>query len=324
MRPPAVFPNGALGAVGGNFEYCQLNENSNDSDRASAGTPIPSKAVVIGPTPTTVAEIVPTPTFGISEAQVATPVFEPTAAPTSEPLALLTQIEVVNVGQFEKNNWHFVFIGVGYSRDENPYQMAKVIELVEKNFEGVDVDFAYIKEPLNLDFNRIDLRVELNSRLEGAALFSKIKTVYPVDSLIIGVNTSDVFGTSARMRITDFSYAILTLSNPSVGLIATHEMGHQLGLSDGYQAYNPPEILPNTELFYLDGMPVSLARALSKLEETPPMYKMGTCNGRKVYTFYETKNNLYGNYSPQEPNSWGDSVFTPLQILIMNDFIARK
>jgi len=54
------------------------------------------------------------------------------------------------------------------------------------------------------------------------------------------------------------------------------------------------------------------------------MYKMGTCNGRKVYTFYETKNNLYGNYSPQEPNSWGDSVFTPLQILIMNDFIARK
>jgi hypothetical protein len=70
-------------------------------------------------------------------------------------------------------------------------------------------------------------------------------------------------------------------------------------------------------------MPDFLARSLDELGYIPPLYEAGTCNSKKIYTFYESSNNIMGNYNPQGPSSWGDSVFTPLQIQIMNDHVKQ-
>jgi hypothetical protein len=93
-------------------------------------------------------------------------------------------------------------------------------------------------------------------------------------------------------------------------------------MGDGYMRYYAPGELPDSELFYQDDMPRILSDALKKLGTVPPMYEAGTCNGKKLYQFYKSSNNIYGNYNPQGPNPWGDTFFTPLQIIEMNDYIA--
>ena len=67
-----------------------------------------------------------------------------------------------------------------------------------------------------------------------------------------------------------------------------------------------------------------LARALEELGETPPMYIAGTCNGRMLYTFYNSLENVYGNVPVGGlPAEYLNSLeFTPLQILEMNDYIS--
>jgi len=52
------------------------------------------------------------------------------------------------------------------------------------------------------------------------------------------------------------------------------------------------------------------------------MFEAGTCNGRKLYTFYDNFYNLMGLYVFNGPRPWGDSAFTPLQLQIMKDKIV--
>jgi hypothetical protein len=77
---------------------------------------------------------------------------------------------------------------------------------------------------------------------------------------------------------------MVTGSDPNSIMMASHETAHLLGLGDGYKAYYPDEYLPNSELFYLDAMPRILSDALKKVKTIPPLYEVGTCNGRKLYT----------------------------------------
>lgn len=307
VKPPYSLPTPII-TEGELFEFCVIHEGSRESDKAIAGTPVAGIPVIIEPTP-----------VATSSTYSGDTMVEATIAPSNEndmPL-LASKITVVNSGRFSENNWHFVFIGVGYGEGENGDALQKLIDETERHIRGVRVDFAYVEEPIDLDINHIDTQAQLASAFEASTLVGKIRMSYPVDSLAVSVKTKDLIGTSDLQK----RYIVLTGNIPASAFVATHEMGHQLGIADGYNAYFPPRALPNSELFYIDEMPRNLARALKKLNQQPPMYLAGTCNGRMVYTFYETANNIYGNYSPSVPNSWGDSPFTPLQIQIMNDYI---
>ena len=173
------------------------------------------------------------------------------------------------------------------------------------------------QSPLNINLEHADQAVDFSDPKDFADLMVKIQKVHPANSLVVAIDTSLYLG-----QADGWKFAMVTGSDPNSVFMASHETAHLLGLGDGYKGFYPDGYLPDSELFYLDGMPRMLSDALPKLKSMPPLYEVGTCNGRKLYTFYERSNNVMSDYHPQGPNSWGDSFFTPLQIQIMNDYIA--
>ncbi|QQG41648.1 MAG: hypothetical protein HYV90_05855 [Candidatus Woesebacteria bacterium] len=303
VAPPVSLPT-AITNQGGLYEYCVINENSPDSSRHMAGTDVPDMPVPINPTgtPEVVREIATLPV--------------PTKPANKIPISR-SDIEVSK--RFSQKNFHIVIVGFGFSKTEIPVVMAELIERIQKNFEGVDVDFSYLKIPMEAEFDHVGPEVYFKNESYKQNLFDSIRAVYPMDSMISGINTNLGLGTSQGTS------AIFTINDMYVAtFIMTHEIGHQFGIGDGYHYSYPPGWIPNSELFYLDQMPPNLARAVKELGHTPPMYLMGTCQGKPVYQFYDTKFNIYGDWEPTGPNPWGDSPFTPLQILIMNDYIRDR
>ncbi len=239
--------------------------------------------------------------------------------PASEPFNIDNfQVDVVRMGEFKEENFHFVMVGVGYTNEENEAELRSIIEQVKGNFTNVNVDFAYLRVPVDIDFKHIMQQVVFSNDGDEDFLLKKIKSVYPADSIVVGLNTNLYLGTSHDKT------AVFSSSDPIAAVIASHEMGHQLGLPDGYRAFYSKLRIPNTELFYIDSIPRDLNEALKKLPEQPPMYLVGTCDGKPLYSFYESNNNPMRDWNPTHPNSWGDTFFTPLQIQIMNNFIQKN
>jgi len=308
------------------YEYCVLQENPGRASQIQAGTPIPMEPVPLGPTPTqvtaTLAPVLPTEPVATEPLQTSesTTTFEPSATQLVYNEFDSWQVAVTDMGVFKESNFHVVVIGVGYAgRAQNEVELSEIISGLEVNFAGVRVDFAYVQSPLNLNLEHVDQVVDFSNPKDLESLLAKIRRVHPVDSVAVAIYTPLYLGTSDTK-----SFALLTGSDPNSLTIASHEIAHLLGLGDGYRDYYPDGFLPNSELFYLDGMPRILSDTLPKLESIPPMYEVGTCNGRKLYTFYERANNIMSDHNPQGPNSWGDSLFTPLQIEVMNNFIATR
>lgn len=318
VSPPAL-PT-AIAQIGGTpFEHCIITDSTGPAYRADAGTPVPSSPIPLNtpapfvPNPTTASEQSTNPLSPVQVTSTMPPVPTETPSPPFKP-------EVVNVGKFRDDNFHIVLIGIGYGESTNQELLTNAIRQVQSNFKNMRVDFAYIKDPLLINLSHVAQAASFNSPVDRGTLFLRIKLAHPVDTIFLLLNTNEPIG-NANGTFGGINYAFVSGNDTNLAFIVTHEIGHELGLNDGYDEYIPNDI-PGTELFYTDSMPASLARALQELGTIPPMYEAGMCNGRQLYTFYETTNNIYGNYNPQRPNSWGDSLFTPLQIIEMNDYIA--
>jgi len=303
--------------AGTQYEYCVLEHNSGQANDLLAGTPVPMEPVALGPVPTVSALLM----LGSAETPVpaaATPIPEPTATQQTYNEFNNWQVEAVGMGQFKQSDFHIVVVGTGFKTpEENEAKLRGIISGLGNNFKGVNIDFAYIRNPVNINLKHADQAVIFSDETDFGKLLAKIKSVYPADGVAIAVETSAFLGTSNPLE-----YSLFTASDPNAIVDATHEIGHLLGMGDGYMRYYAPGELPDSELFYQDDMPRILSDALKKLGTVPPMYEAGTCNGKKLYQFYKSSNNIYGNYNPQGPNPWGDTFFTPLQIIEMNDYIA--
>ena len=323
IAPPFALPTAIMPVNTSElYEFCVLREDNRDSDKKYAGTQIPFQPVAIATAPTAQASVEPILQPAITEAASIREV--PTKTPSKEMPFSLPNIEVVKIGNFKPTNYHFVLVGSGYDSRENREKLDNLIAGFQKKFSGINVDFAYIKEPVNIRFKRIDTIVLFENDNDRKILVKKIKSMYPMDSLIVALNAPEIVG-SAILGMPEGNFAILASNTQEAPFIFTHEMGHLLGIeNDGYNRYFKPEDLPNTELFYIDSMPKKLARALEELGETPPMYIAGTCNGRMLYTFYNSLENVYGNVPVGGlPAEYLNSLeFTPLQILEMNDYIS--
>lgn len=307
VTPEVVF-SVPLSAPNSSYDYCRVTDNSSNSDKAKAGTPVASVPVIMNTPEPTQSVAMTTPSFQITGIigpdgnVIPVPTATQTAMPTMEPV--------------KEGNWHIMVVGDGFSSDSDKAKMTEMVNKLTEAFKGVNVDFRYAVNPIDVHFYHIDTAVDTNNKVWE--IFAALKARYPIDGLLIGVNTNDYIGTEfGRMM----SFAVFSANDPNSDHIAIHETGHILGLDDGYQAYYDPKELPNSELFYRDAMPYRLQAALKELGTVPPLYQVGNCNGRALYKFYETQNNIYGDYAPVGPNSWGNSVFTPLQIQIMNDFV---
>jgi len=322
VNPSVALPAATL--VAQSYDYCTLKQDAGLATDLQAGTPVPMQPVALGPTPTAAPTEMAQPTE-TSRPEANEPVLVPTLVPTLAPTATQPvyneleswKPEVVDPGALKKSNFHAVVVGVGYPESENETKLLAIISGLENNFTGVNIDFAFVRNPVNLNLDHTEQAVNFSSNSDIDKILAKIRKVHPVDGIVLALDTPEFLGTSDTRQ-----WAMLTGTDPNAVLIGSHEIGHLLGLGDGYESYYPNGYLPNSELFYSGSMPKILSDSLPKLKTLPPLYEVGTCNGNNVYTFYERSNNIMSDYNPQGPNPWGPSVFTPLQILEMNDFIS--
>lgn len=290
--------------VGTLFDHCKLSASPEPIAQLNAGTPVPMNPVDVG--------------ADWSLKPVAAPEVLGTTSLTPDIDTL--KLQIVKRNDFDANHFHVVLIGAGYSEEEIATELPKIIDGLKINFKDIKVDFTYVLQPVDVDFESLSTRITFVHDEDRIKIIDNIRATFPADSIIMAVKTNTIAGSSYNGQ----NMIVLTANNPAVMYISTHEIGHQLGLGDGYREYFNPNTFPNSELFYLDDMPNYLVLALNELGSMPPLYVAGTCNGRLLYTFYETKNNIMGNYWPEGPNSWGESPFTPLQMQIMNNYIKIR
>jgi len=301
------------------YEHCIVSENTGLAYQANAGTPIPTTVVAIN---------TPIPTETLFDQPTAAPTMVPTEIPeTVKPTPIPTEIpfdpdlgEIIQVGTFDPNNYHVVIVGVGYQPNINQYTMIETIMGLNRNFSQVRIDFAYAKNSIMAKLQGVEQNAQL-SKGDSETLIKKIRSMAPADIVVLLVNTNQGLGVTLR-RNDGMNYIVITGEVTDTVFDASHEIAHGLGLSDGYNEYIPNQI-PGSELFYLDSMPTFLVKALEKMGTVPPIYEDGTCEGKKLYRFYPKQGNIMATYQPEGPYPWGDNIFTPLQVVIMNDFVQN-
>jgi hypothetical protein len=126
------------------YEYCVLQENAGLASKLDAGTPVPMEPVTFGSMPT--AQIQPEPeVMETPRPSEPTPTLEPTATQPVYNELDGWQVEVVDMGEFKKSNYHVVVVGVGFSDvAQNEAKLREIISGLEVNFAKVRVDFAYV------------------------------------------------------------------------------------------------------------------------------------------------------------------------------------
>lgn len=304
------------------YEYCQVKDNTRTSDKFIAGTKVPFEEVAINTAVPETPVAIPTP-----ESIVGTPTPGPQQLSPTATITPFPQFDelflVVRPLDYKPANFHVVLVGIGYDRNQNEDELKKLIFELSKNFQGINVDFAYVQKPIIVNLKHLQQLVLFADLNEQQKTINGIKDMYPADSVLFVVDT----GLALRTSISGpENHAIFSGANAEALRAATHELGHQLGLGDGYTnnktaVYKTGYNIPNSELFFADEVPYYLALALTRMEETPPLYYMGTCNGKGVYQFYEPGYNIMADYLYLGPKPWGDSTFTPLQTIEANLFI---
>lgn len=310
VRLPSSITNPA-----GLHEYCELGKNSNDQQKSALGTPVPNQAVIITP-----ANLQPTQSDQTSQVENLPAVQTPTMA-VQNPTFAIPNLEITKLGNFKRTNFHLVFVGIGFDDEENKDQLISLLTKTAIHFTNVHVDFAYVNSPIKyMELTHIGTDVDAKNVQNVFDTYDAIKKVYPIDGLVFIVKTPDDIGTATVNH--GYMYILFSSEENNADLYLSHEIGHLLGNSDGYSSVFKESYFPSTELFYLDKMPVSLVKALNEIGKMPPMYYMGACKGRSLYQFYDPRFNIYSDYNPDGNSPWGNSLFTPLQIQIMNDYIG--
>lgn len=298
------------------FEYCIVNDQTSPAKRDYLGTPMPQEVVQII---NTVVPEVPT-----VENVAIMPVTQTEATSIPPPVSTETPAfkpnlgQIVQVGAYSESNYHVVFVGLGYPIEETQQILTSTILEVYGNFAEIQVDFAYAKNPILASLSGVGVQAQLSGK-DSKTLIRKVREMAPADILVIVVNTDRDLGVT-RFGTDGMNYIVLTGQRWDTWYAVTHEIAHGLGLNDGYNDHLEDQI-PGSELFFADEMPKYLSRAINELGYTPPVYEVGTCKGRKLFRFWPQQGNIMSSYAPQGPFPWGSNAFTPLQVVIMNQYV---
>lgn len=221
------------------------------------------------------------------------------------------------VGMYWPWHYHILLVGVGYEKSNNIDALKNAVKEIAPSFKGINVDFAYAEEPVMMKLNHIRQLVLVDQNELNR--FDELIKSHNIDGVYFLINSDEYLGTaSGGLFKTKYTFSNGG-NNQWLAIIMTHEIGHMLGLSDGYKAYSPEEYLPNGELFFADSMPVYLANAVKKLGYVPPLFEAGICKDKTLYRFYESDQDIMGDYNFE--NYKEGKIFTPLQKIIMNNYV---
>lgn len=299
-------------------DYCKpITENSAPVAQAIAGTPVPVQEVSL-PTPAP-----------ITEEQ------KPPAITKIEDINM-TRSQILTAGRIpDPNSFQAVIALVGYEEKNLAPKIQETNKYLSQIFKDVDVEFSFLNHPMFLSLNRVDHYVDFGDEKESWALSAKINRVFNFHQLIYLINTGEYLGTSRSYSDRRFNFFIASGEGIWSKYLVGHEMGHALGLSDGYKADNMQRAIPSEELFTkVEELP-EVARKAYSVEEPKIVFTGGVCtiNDRPhpIYTFNHTseeevnlmKNSPKNNDEIEQVLREDGQVFDDVQINMMNQNVRK-
>lgn len=287
---PAAPPTAIV--VSDQYEYCQLQPGADIVSQGAAGTPIPPEKWV--------------------------------TLTTGDINILKTMAFYLNLPRGrDASHALVVLVPVGFENSAIPGVMDPLLAKLYTNFAGVNIDAGYIDRSIPIGINHLERNAGFVNWDEFYAFRDHAKDLLKENPFLVFIVNTDVY-----MGVGFEGGSIQAAFNENVDYLLTHETGHAFGLDDGYQDYYKPEELPNGELWYSDAQSETLKKAVAETGQTPLTYQVGTCNGRVLYTYYDPSYNIMADFYdkkqvPDNNTPWG-SVFTPIQIHIMNNTIQGK
>ena len=287
------------------FDYCRITENSDRVDHFSSGEQISLETL-----------------------------FESNVDVNSHWIIGPNQIVHPN----ERAAYEILIVPIGFGdrfkfdKESNEIMM-RMLDTLERAFDGVDISFSYLKASIPIGFQYFDRHVQFSNIQEANILLESINHTYPVNSLAFMLYTPNFVGTLQNYPIFSCSGVRDTVSGKVIAIpyLPIHEIGHGLGLGDGYERFfqqgdyygiNGSELFTSLHLLY-----PNILEAYKEVR--PPIVNTGnTCNGEPVYTFYSEDYDIMDRFYDLEELTAlleeGRNPFNPFQIEIMNDFIRRQ
>ena len=271
---------------GESYDYCTITESSGSVDRLMAGENVKKETIFEG---------------------------YPEAIKYFE-------LSKENIRFPARKGYKILLVPVGYNEpNELDRSLGYLASILTDAFRGVNVEFSYLDISMPIGIERIGRWVSVINENELKELKDIIKKSYPVDGIVLALNNSELMGAGGN-------YPVFSGETGETLYLAIHEVGHHLGLGDGYKRYYDPEELTGSELFlFRDQLNYWTNEAHNKVK--PPIKFTGNyCVCLPVYTFYGDVNIMNKYYSNQEVLQLlknGESPFNPLQIEIMNGKIKE-
>lgn len=233
-----------------------------------------------------------------------------------------------------------LLVPVGYEDIERKLRMKSHLSRLEKVYKGVDIGISYIDKPVPISIKEQNGKVyydpDINSN-ELRILLARVKqqTGLDFDAIAVLVNSPlKPQKVSWSMRgLNPFSYIFPeTLGGD---FILAHEIGHLVGLDDGYFTNIPQDYLAVNTEFTID--PTRSEGTVHKIwsnldkQKRPPIVPTGAiCQGYIVYRYRPDGVNLMGDTLHNDPYrdilnaGSADILLTPFQKMVINSIAAEN
>lgn len=267
-------------------DYCTLTESSEPVDKLMAGEDVKKETVFEG-YPETIKY------FGLNKENIRFPA---------------------------ANGYKILLVPVGYTEpNELDKSLGYLANILTGAYKGVDVEFSYLDTSMPIGIEKTGRWASVTDENELKELKEIIKHFYPVDGIVLVLNNNQYLGAGG-------DYPVFSGETFGALYLAIHEVGHHLGLGDGYRRYYNPEELNGSELFlFLDRLEPRVKSA-QKVVKSPIKFTGNYCVCLPIYTFYGYDNIMNKYYRNQEIFQMlknEESPFNPLQIEIMNRKITE-
>lgn len=234
------------------------------------------------------------------------PMFEAPKVQTPEPLI---QGKITLHRTPNPTKYQVVIVPVGY--EDASASLSPLVKTLERAYEGLPIEFSYLARTNGVDVLRLERFATVDYK-QAEELRTQLRKVMPVHSIVFALNTTEYVGSA----LTTKQIATFAAENELSDYIAIHEIGHSLGLGDGYQRFYGKELKDNginTELFTdIRYLPAEVQQAYKKIK--PHIKQVGVCRGKDVFAFVGP--NIMGAEEPfsiTEEHLRSGKLFTPLQ-----------
>lgn len=234
------------------------------------------------------------------------------------------RIHIFGEGNFAQKYLRVVLVPIGYAHQKLSSEMEQLVTVARAAFAGVpELSFAYVYPAYNMSFFHVERLVILDGPMYYQLMTGPFVSLAQADGVIFILNTKEYVASAGR-DAEHRPWAVASGKDGFSRYSLIHEIGHMLGLGDGYSRYYRSAELPGTELFYGQGRwPPYIGEIYTSLAEPPAVVYAGRCGQESIYRFHGSSQTVMAA-DPTLDNEFNASgAFSEIQKRVMNRFIRN-